>query len=463
MYVGVKSDTGSTYNHTGTADFTNGVVTGSITNLYVGYQTSNGGTSAPATFGTFKIGGGTGGSSALNVGVLYLGYQSVNSTGFPTTGTFEISGGSVNVTGNLEMTHTAGGTATLNLLGGTLTVGGNITSIGGSETLTLDGGTLDMTNGTIGDATNTIGTLTFASGTLKNVVSINGSGGVTKTGPGTLEIGGTNTYTGATTVSAGKLALSGSVTSAISVGAATLAPQGLASTTSNVSLPAGSTFQVRLNGATVGTQYDQLIVGGTVALGGALDVIVGGNLAPGSTFTILNKAGSVTTSTTFSGKAENSTFVTTNGYTFRINYNAGDGNDVVLTLITTPIEQWRFANFGSILNTGAGLDTSDTDGDGVSNLIEYATKMNPARNDIVPQTITKSASTLDFVYTKNKAATDVTYLVEWSDTLLNDWSTTGVSAATILSDNGVTQQIKVTVPAGSGVMRRFVRLKVTRP
>ena len=43
-----------------------------------------------------------------------------------------------------------------------------------------------------------------------------------------------------------------------------------------------------------------------------------------------------------------------------------------------------------------------------------------------------------------------TYLVEWSDTLGNDWSTVGVSAPTILSDNGTTQQIKLTVPAGGG-------------
>ena len=33
----------------------------------------------------------------------------------------------------------------------------------------------------------------------------------------------------------------------------------------------------------------------------------------------------------------------------------------------------------------------------------------------------------------------------------------------LLSDNGVTQQIKVTVPTGTGVTKRFVHLKVTRP
>jgi hypothetical protein len=135
----------------------------------------------------------------------------------------------------------------------------------------------------------------------------------------------------------------------------------------------------------------------------------------------------------------------------------------VLTLITTPIEQWRYTYFGSVLNTGNGLDTADTDGDGVANLIEYAMKMNPAANDVVPQSATKNGNVLDFIYTKNKAATDVTFAVEWSDTLNGtDWSTVGVSVPVVLSDNGVTQQVKVTVPAGAGVARRFVHLKFTR-
>ncbi len=187
---------------------------------------------------------------------------------------------------------------------------------------------------------------------------------------------------------------------------------------------------------------------------------LGPNLAPGSTFTLLNKTSTGLITGTFTGKANNSTF-TDDGCTFRINYTLGDGNDNVLTLLTTPIEQWRFTHYGSVLNTGTALDTADTDGDAVSNLLEYATKMNPAANDVVPQSATKNGSNLEYLYTKNKAATDVTLTVEWSDDFTT-WSATGVIQALIPgSDNGVTQQWKATMPAGVNG-RRFVRLRVTR-
>ncbi|MGB8168532.1 MAG: autotransporter-associated beta strand repeat-containing protein, partial [Chthoniobacteraceae bacterium] len=461
MYVGVKSDTGSTYDHTGTLDLTNGVVTGSITNLYIGYQTANGGSSAPATVGTFKIGGGTGGTSALNVGALFLGYQSVNSTGFPTTGTFEISGGSVNVTGNLEMTHTAGGTATLNILGGTLTIGGNITSLGGTETLTLDGGTLDMTNGAIGDATNPISTLNFDSGTLRNVASINGTGGITKTGTGTLTLEGSNTFTGATTISAGKLAVSGTFTSAITATAGTLAPNGVASTTGAVSVPSGGTFQVQLDGATAGPGYDQLTTSGNVTLGGALDIIAAPGLTPGTNFTILNKTSAGAITGAFTGLPNNADF-TADGYLWSITYTGGDGNDVVLHLASA-IEQWRFTNFGTMASTGNAADLFDANHDGEVNLMEFATGQNPNAASKAAPTLVKNGATLEFTYTRSLTAmTDgVTFTVEWSDTLAsNSWSNSGVTEQ-ILTTTGSVQTVKASVAVGSGA-RRFVHLKISK-
>ncbi|MFN7562243.1 MAG: PKD domain-containing protein [Prosthecobacter sp.] len=125
----------------------------------------------------------------------------------------------------------------------------------------------------------------------------------------------------------------------------------------------------------------------------------------------------------------------------------------------TPIEIWRQTQFGNHTNTGTGLDTADGDTDSTQNLLEYATAMNPAVNDQVPMSATKAANTLEFIYTKNKAATDISYIVEWTDDLAN-WSTAGVTSSVLL-EGATTQQIKALVPAG--VTKRFVRLKVTRP
>ena len=423
---------------TATAVLNNGIVTGiTITNAGVGY------TSAPTiafTGGTITTAGTnpTGTGNATNFVV--AGIQVTNpGSGYTNAPSVTFSSGS-------------GTTATANL---SAVILGAATSIGGSGDIMINPG---ITGGT-----NTL----------------------TKVGAGTVTLNGANTYTGTTTVNAGTLFIAGTHNSTVTVGNggtlihpgsltgnvtvqngafdAAQATPSLRSITGNYSLNSGGTLQVLINGSSAGTQHDQILVTGSVTLGGALDVITGPNLAPGSTFIILSKTSAGAISSSFTGKANNSTFVNASGYTFRINYTLGDGNDIVLTLITTPIEQWRFTNYGSVLNIGSGLDTADTDGDGTSNLMEYATKMRLAANDVVPQSVTKSASTIDFLYTKNKTATDVTFTVEWSDTLGNDWSTAGVSAPTILSDNGITQQIKVTVPAATGVTKRFVHLKVTRP
>jgi autotransporter-associated beta strand protein len=444
-----------------------------------------GGTTVYSTAPTITISGG-GGSGATANAVLTSGVvtgitMANNGTGYTTAPTIAFSGGTITTAGT---NPTGTGNATNFVVAGI-----QVTNPGSGYTSASSVGFSSGT-GTTATANLSLVTLGAASsigGTGDTIINpgITGSTNtLTKVGAGTVTLNGANTYTGATTVSAGTLVIAGTHTSATTVGnGGTLVHPGsitgnitvqsggldapttgtsLRSITGNFSLNTGGTLRLRLNGSTAGTQFDQLVVSGTVTLGGALDVICGPNLAPGSTFRILDKAGSTTTATTFTGKAENSTFVSAEGYTFRINYNTGTGNDIVLTLITSPIEQWRFTNYGSVLNTGTGLDTADTDGDGVANLIEYATKMNPAANDVVPQSATKSASTFDFVYSKNKSATDVTFLIEWSDDLTT-WSTAGVSAPTILSDNGNTQQIKVTVPAGTGVTKRFVHLKVTRP
>jgi hypothetical protein len=126
-------------------------------------------------------------------------------------------------------------------------------------------------------------------------------------------------------------------------------------------------------------------------------------------------------------------------------------------------------NFGQSDNEGVSLDTADPDFDGRSNLAEFALGSDPNASDSSGVgSITSVAGfgptggTFFFNYTRSKLATaDVSYQVEWSDSLTtNDWHTTDVSESQVVT-NGDTQQVQVTVPRGTA-SHRFVRLRLTR-
>ena len=209
--------------------------------------------------------------------------------------------------------------------------------------------------------------------------------------------------------------------------------------------------------AAVNLPTSQFVSSGTVSLGGPLDLMPSVGLATGASFTILSKTSVGAAIGTFTARPEGCVW-SEDGYLWRITYLGGDGNDVVVT-IATALDLWRWQNFGTSQNTGPAADLADQDSDGATNLLEYAMKMNPATNDVAPLSATKNGSVLEFIYTKNKSATDVTFTVEWSDDLAT-WSTAGVTSS-VLTDNGITQQIKALVPAG--VNQRFAHLRVTRP
>ncbi|MFM2141726.1 MAG: hypothetical protein RLZZ476_270 [Verrucomicrobiota bacterium] len=419
-----------------------------------------GGTTVYSAAPTVTISGG-GGSGATATAVLSSGVVSgitiTNAgTGYTSAPTIAFSGGTVTTAGT---NPTGTGNATNFVVAGIqVTNPGSGYTSAPSVTFSSGTGTAATANlsAVILGANSTIG----GSGDLLIQPGLSGAFTLLKAGTGTLTLGGANTHTGLTTINGGRLVLSASLAGALNTNNGfTFAPQGTPTVTGALTHFSSSVLQVRLNGSAVGTGYDQLNAGGAVTLAGTLELLCGPNLAPGSVFTILNKTSAGAISGTFAGRANNSTFTTPEGYTFQITYTGGTGNDVVLTLVTTPIEQWRFANYGSVLNNGTALDTADTDSDGTANLLEYATKMNPATGDPVPMSAEKVGSVLECTYTKNKAATDVTFTVEWSDDFTT-WSTAGVTSA-VLNDNGTTRQIKASMPAGTNG-RRFVRLRVTR-
>lgn len=216
--------------------------------------------SGAASTGTLTIGGGTVTITSLDLG------RNATATG-TITGTLNLSGTQSTTIGALTMgtATTSGGTvvAAINLTGGTLTLGGDMLRGGGAgtstATLTVNGGTLDMGGFAIGSGTNAV-TLVLQQGLMRNLGSINGTGGITKTGTGILELQGSNTYGGPTVINAGTLRIG------------SIANGGSASTTGNSS---NDSANLVLNGGTL--QYtgaaastDRLFSIGTTA-GSAID------------------------------------------------------------------------------------------------------------------------------------------------------------------------------------------------
>lgn len=123
----------------------------------------------------------------------------------------------------------------------------------------------------------------------------------------------------------------------------------------SVSWNASTRFAVRLQSNTPGGGHDQLRVGGTVNLNGAvLEVTVLPTFTGpvGTDFVIIENDGAEAVTGTFSGLPQNATF-SAGGKTFRVLYNGGSGNDVVL----------RVAQLGTGITrswsgNAAGADTS---------------------------------------------------------------------------------------------------------
>jgi hypothetical protein len=129
----------------------------------------------------------------------------------------------------------------------------------------------------------------------------------------------------------------------------------------------------------------------------------------------------------------------------------------------TQSEAWRYTNFGSMENTGLASDSSDPDGDGIANLIEFATGSDPKQPSHDPGDIVKNGSVLEYRYWRSKlAASELTFVREFAASPSGPWQQTGGTSETIISDDGVRQRVLVTTPASSAIERRFVRLRVTR-
>jgi autotransporter-associated beta strand protein len=183
---------------------------------------------------------------------------------------------------------------------------------------------------------------------------ISNGNALTKTGSGTLTLGGDNSYTGPTTVEQGKLLVDGSTgfgavslatgttlggTNGTVQGTLTVADgayvdpgsaTGLLTVNADTTLASGTTFTVDLNGTEAGTEYDQFAQNGAIHLNGAtLTLRVGYTPTPADRYVLVDNDGADPIDGTFAGLA-NHAIVNVGGQDFRIFYDGGDGNDVVL-------------------------------------------------------------------------------------------------------------------------------------
>lgn len=222
---------------------------------------------------------------------------------------------------------------TWNLNGFNDTIG----SLQGSGVINL--GAAQLTTGGLGVST-----------TFDGVITGNGSISLVKVGSGTFTLTGQNAYTGRTTVSGGTLLINGTNAPGLTtISGGTLGGRGQIG---NVTAQGGSlspgnspgilrvgnfignpnvTYRCELNGTNAGIGHDQLSVTGWVQLGQSpLQLVLGNAGAVSNRYTILVNDGTEAITNTFAGLIEGATFYAS-GTPFRITYQGGTGNDVVLT------------------------------------------------------------------------------------------------------------------------------------
>jgi autotransporter-associated beta strand protein len=248
------------------------------------------------------------------------GILSVSSIGNQTATGSNLSGGTVNFgvtssTGQLTYTGT-GETSNRTMAMIANTTGGAIIDQSGTGLLKLTAN-LSASGGGNSTRTLTLKGSTAGTGEFAGIIANQNSGNltaVTKSGTGTWALSGNNSYTGATTVTAGTLLINGSTNAGSLVtvqtggtlggngtigGAVTVQNGGTLSpgnspgllTVASLTLDSGSTSFFQINGTTRVTLYDAVNVTGALSYNGTLSITFGGGYTPlvTDTFTLFNK------------------------------------------------------------------------------------------------------------------------------------------------------------------------------
>jgi autotransporter-associated beta strand protein len=339
---------------------------------------------------------------------VYIGNENSASS----IGTYTLSGSANLNVGNEVQVGRDNGMGTFNLNGGTVTAN-KISGGTGSATVNFNGGILKAKV----DASNFIENLDVAnvqSGGLKidsngfNVSTsqvLTGTGGLEKSGAGQLTLSGANTYAGTTTVAAGVLRIEKAGLNAIVDSAANTLVADF------ITPPAVGTYQ-----------------------------ILSGPLAGAQTFSATGLA--VNHSATFSNA------------TSTVTITGEPDSDPIVTWIDS------FTPDALLPDEASKLPSADPDGDGITNLMEFAIGGSPvvSSQSILP-TLASVGSDLVLSYTRSDDSESVTTQIgQWSTDLAN-WNDV---TPTLVNENGASaDDMTITVPKSHAVNGKlFLRLNV---
>jgi hypothetical protein len=118
----------------------------------------------------------------------------------------------------------------------------------------------------------------------------------------------------------------------------------------------------------------------------------------------------------------------------------------------TPHDVWIQQHFVSnqLANDSLSGDLADTDNDDLCNLIEYAFNTDPWVFNAGAQ-LSVTGNGISLLHRKNKSASDLTFLVEKSGDLAGSgWQELQHVSQMILSDDGLTQSLRLDLPQGGG-------------
>jgi autotransporter-associated beta strand protein len=350
----------------GTINVLEGSITANVTNPWNTALVAPSFTLAPGT-----VLSNTGTSAHAHVGAITMAGGSTWTTG---SGTASYDGENYQL--NNTVTVLGGSTAALITREGSRTDGNSGIALRGNITFNVGNVT--------GSAAADLIVSTELENTDAGTVTAAGAGSLTKSGVGTMVLEGSQNYSGTTTVSEGVLAVNGSVNG---VGAVTVAASGTLSGDgsvagaatvlgtlspgmaigdldfgSTVDLQASSTLRAEITGLTT---HDKIISVGAVTAAGSIEVVLDGYVpSVGNTFNLVT-APSITGTPTFdfdeavlpSGLAWDTSDFNTTGSISIISSSAYDAWEELYGLTE--------GKFG------------DDDGDGVANILEFATNADP--------------------------------------------------------------------------------------